>query len=250
MSVLSVQFNHQAMFNRKPFLQVLAALMLSTALMLISPSAAFAQAGTPIASVPSWEVASEFNDSANPSGVWSYCTKPTTFATSCSLLSSPYADPLYPTDVVGWTDPSLDASVLHNVNPTPFTNSNYTYPVTLPAHAIALSPGASGQYAVLRFTAPATGSYKVSGQFYALDGTNYGPGIYWNTTDVHIVKNSTTTVFSSNIDYLNGAKWASFTSKTVALKAGNTLDFQVGYGSNGNNYFDTTGLNAVIERIK
>jgi hypothetical protein len=222
--------------------------MLSTALMLLSPSGAFA---TSISSIPSWEVASEFNDSANPSGVWSYCTKPSTLAAPCSLLSNQYLYPPYPTDIIGWTDPNFTVTIIHNVHPTPFTNSNYNFPITLPAHAIWLSPGASGQYAVLRFTAPAKGTYKVSGQFYALDGTDYinGQYHYWDSTDVEIVKNSSTIVFSSNIDYLYGAKWTSFTSKTVTLKAGDTLDFQVGYG-NGNNNFDATGLNAVIEKIK
>ena len=216
---------------------ILAALVVLS----LSSSGAFAQAGTPITSIPSWEVASEFNDSANPSGVWSYCTKLTTFATSCSPLSAPYAEMYDPT--------GSGATIAHNVHPVPFTTSN-PYPITVPAHALAMSPGAGGQYAVLRFKAPAKGSYKISGQFYVLDATNFGPGVYWNTTDVEIVKNSTTSVFSSTTDYLFGLKWTSFTSKTVVMNTGDTLDFQVGYGSNGNNYFDTDGLNAVIEKIK
>jgi len=249
-TTLSVQSHNGSTDDRKPRLAVVAALLLSAALVALIPSAAFAQELTPIANVPSWEVASEFNDSANPSGVWSYCEKATMVATSCPLASA-YADSLYPSDLKGWG--TGNGTVIgHNTNPIPFTNVSYSYPITVPAHALYMGPGSTGQYAVVRFTAPAKGSYKVSGQFYALDGTNFGPGIYWDTTDVELVKTisgTPTVVYASKIDYLNGPQWASFTSKTVVLKAGDTLDFQVGY-ANGNNFFDSTGLNAVIEKIK
>lgn len=222
---------------------LLAVLALLTA--LLSASAAFA---TPIASVPSWEVASEFNDVSNPSGVWSYCEKASVNNITCTLASA-WADPNNPNDVKGWADTSTGVTIAHNVNPVPFTNNTYTYPITVPAHALLMHPGSAGEYAVVRFTAPAKGKYRLSGQFYALDGTNFGPNTYWDTTDVEIVKNITTTVFASNLDYLNGPKWTSFTTTPVVLNRGDTIDFQVGYG-NGNYYFDSTGLNAVIEKIK
>jgi hypothetical protein len=34
------------------------------------------------------------------------------------------------------------------------------------------------------------------------------------------------------------------------LKKGNTLDFQVGYGANKNYFYDSTGLVALIEKVK
>ena len=75
-----------------------------------------------------------------------------------------------------------------------------------------------------------------------------GPG---TTTDVWILKNNNpSALFSGVVDYVAGPRFATFTSKTVKLKAGDFLDFQVGYGSNQNINFDSTGLNAVIEKLR
>ena len=134
---------------------------------LSSPSAAFAL----ITDFPSWEVASEFNDgyntySSNPSGVWSYGEKPSTFG-SLALFSIPFAFGS-PVLTSGWTNYAGYPLVFHNVNSIPVNVSNSTYTVTLPPHALVLHPG-YGSYAVVRFTVLYTGSYKISGQFYALD---------------------------------------------------------------------------------
>ena len=118
--------------------------------------------------------------------------------------------------------------------------------VTFPPHALNLHPGLNGEYAVLRFVAPAGGTYKVSGQFYALDDNATG-----TTTDVWILQNNEKTgSFSGKVDYYGGAKSASFTSTVFQLKKGNTLDFQVGYGANKTYEYDTTGLMAIIEKTK
>jgi len=109
-----------------------------------------------------------------------------------------------------------------------------------------MHPGPTGQYAVSRFTAPADGLYKVSGQFYAQDDNATG-----TTTDVWILQNeSKAGAFSGKVDYYGGAKSARFTSTVFQLKKGSTLDFQVGYGANKNYEYDNTGLVALIEKIK
>jgi hypothetical protein len=209
--------------------------------MFLSPSGAFAT----ITNFPSWEVASEFNDSinpasANPSGVWSYGEKPTVVGafTLLNFLFNPNPD------VSGWTNASSFPHVSHNVNAVTVVGSGLV--ATLPPHALVMHPGPSGAYAVLRFTAPARGKYKVSGQFYALDDNGGG-----TTTDVWIVPNNTTVgSFSGNVDYSGNAKFVSFTSHIFQLQSGGTLDFEVGYGSNLDYNFDSTGLNAVIEKIR
>jgi hypothetical protein len=109
-----------------------------------------------------------------------------------------------------------------------------------------MHPGLNGEYAVLRFTVPADGTYKVSGQFYALDDNATG-----TTTDVSILQNNAKAgSFSGKVDYYGGAKSASFTSTIFSLKKGNTLDFQVGYGANKTYEYDSTGLMALIEKTK
>ena len=95
---------------------------------------------------------------------------------------------------------------------------------------------------LLRLTAPT----RVSGQFYALDDNATG-----TTTDVWLLQNNERTgSFSGKVDYYGGVKSASFTSTVSQLKKGNTLDFQVGYGANENYEYDSTGLVAIIEKVK
>ena len=119
-------------------------------------------------------------------------------------------------------------------------------PATFPPRALGMHPGPGGEYAVLRFTAPAYGTYKVSGQFYALDDNDTG-----TTTDVWILRNDEKAgSFSGKVDYYGGTKSASFTSKDFQLKKGDTLDFEVGYGANKNYFYDSTGLMALIEKVR
>lgn len=197
----------------------------------------------------SWEVASEFSDSSNPSnagvGPFSYGAEAALDTTLFSAMLSPYSGFLNP-PITGWTPASgVDyPHVVHN-------NTNITQPkgaTTYPPHALALHPGPACAYAVVRFTAPKKGKYKISGQFYASDN-NLGVG---TTTDVHISTsiNPTVPVYNGVVNFGAGAISASFTTKTLSLPLNGTVDFQVGCGSNGTNANDTTGLNAVIETRK
>jgi hypothetical protein len=202
---------------------------------------------TAFATIPisCWDAASEFNDSANPdaanpSGVWSYGWKKA--LTEKFVLATTRAND--PPHTSGWSSASGYPYIGHNTHAIPVTvNINS---IVLPPFALALHPGPNNEYAVVRFTVPADGTYKVSGQFYALDDNAAG-----TTTDVWVLpNNSKTGAFSGKVDYYGGSKWASFTSTAFQLKKGNTLDFQVGYGVNKNYEYDSTGLNAVIEKIK
>jgi hypothetical protein len=196
--------------------------------------------------VTCWDAASEFNDSANPdaanpSGVWSYGWKKT-LTDKFYLATTPYTDP---PSRFGWCNasgyPLICQSTRSIVALMRGVNS-----VTVPPRVLQLHPGLNGEYAVLRFTAPADGTYKVSGQFFAIDDTHTG-----TTTDVWILKNNNKTgAFSGKVDYYGGSKWASFTSRDFELKKGDTLDFQVGYGDNQTYFYDSTGLATIIEKIK
>jgi len=192
-----------------------------------------------------WDAASEFNDSnnpdaANPTGVWSYGWK-TALTGEFFLAQTPYNDP---PNLSGWTSGSGFPLISHLSRPIPVSVG--VNPAILPPHALTLHPGPNGEYAVLRFTAPADGTYKASGQFYALDDNNTG-----TTTDVWLVKNNDKArAFSGRVDYYHGAQFASFTSTVFQLTKGNTLDFEVGYGANKNYFYDSTGLVAIIEKVK
>ncbi|MGI8957946.1 MAG: hypothetical protein ACR2II_13685 [Chthoniobacterales bacterium] len=196
--------------------------------------------------ISSWDAASEFNDcanpdAANPSGVWSYGWKKT-LTDKFFLAMTPVNDPPFR---FGWCNASGFPQISHTNRTVPSTGSGVNSGAFAP-HALALHPGLNGEYAVVRFTAPADGTYKASGQFYALDDHATG-----TTTDVWILANDEKTgAFSGRIDYYGGVKWASFTSTVFQLKKGNTLDFQVGYGANKNYEYDSTGLVALIQMIK
>ncbi len=102
---------------------------------------------------------------------------------------------------------------------------------------------------ILEDPAPFSGTYKVSGQFYAMDNNGNG-----TITDVWVLKNSgttTTTLFSGNVNYYSGLTFSSFTNcKTFTMKRGDTLDVEVGFGTDNSYSFDSTGLNSVVEKIK
>src|SRR5262249_47506534 len=125
-----------------------------------------------------YDPSADFSATANPNGVWSY-------GSSASLGG---ALTLYPNHVHipegldVWsqnTSGDLNPAVAHNGTGSPIVlggSGNLTYP----AGQLGLHPGPTGQYSVVRWTAPAAGSVVISGSFYHLDST---------TTDVHVLKN-------------------------------------------------------------
>jgi len=216
---------------------VRALAVIGTAMALLAMAQASASA-TPV--FKSWEVASEFNDTTNPAGVWSYGYEDTMNVTPFTILSTA-ANPYTP--VFGWmrtSDPNDLPIIAHNASNVaqgPFGGAYIVYP----PHALSLHPGKNCETAMLRFNVPKIGKYKLSGRFYAMD---YNLGA---TTDVHISVNGVA-VWDSFIDYATQPN-ASFTTYTTAqLNPNDTIDFQVGCGSNGTYWSDTTGLNAVIEK--
>lgn len=105
----------------------------------------------------------------------------------------------------------------------------------------------SGQYSIVRFTAPKSGFYEISARF---AGIHFG----LSTTDVHVVHNGVS-LFDAEIEGYGGdpafhavegahpnADYAGF----VELLEDDVVDFAVGYGANGTHYSDTTGLFAVV----
>jgi hypothetical protein len=115
---------------------------------------------------------------------------------------------------------------------------------------IAMEGSTAGQYSLVRFTAPAPGTYKVSAQF---EGIHYG----LSTTDVHVLHNGTS-LFDADIDgyggdpafhQVEGASPTANYSEQLELKANDTVTFAVGVGKDKKNSSDTTGLFAKIELL-
>jgi len=91
---------------------------------------------------------------------------------------------------------------------------------------------------VLRWTAPASGNYQVKAVFWGDDFA--GP----TTTDVHVLHNGVR-IYSGEVSGFGPSSDQSFMS-TISVAAGDTIDFAVGYGTDGNYGFDSTGVSAVI----
>jgi hypothetical protein len=112
---------------------------------------------------------------------------------------------------------------------------------------VAMEASNIGQYGVVRFVAPVSGSYKISAQF---EGIHYG----LSTTDVHVLHNGTS-LFAAEIEgyggdpafhKVEGSNPRAEYSGKIEMKANDIVDFAIGYGKNKTHYGDTTGMFAKI----
>ena len=86
---------------------------------------------------------------------------------------------------------------------------------------------------MVRWTAPTSGSFLFQGKVVGLD--HGGP----TTTSYYVVLNSTRVIFSGNI---NTYKVPTPLRRTLAMSAGDTLDFAIDFGQNRNYNADSTGI--------
>jgi hypothetical protein len=185
-----------------------------------------------------YDAAAQFSGTDNPNGVWSYgCTESLGAAFQLYTQQIGSISGLYDWSTAPCVPPGLPPSLAYNS-----TNASVTPvppgTVTFPAHALSFHPGPEGQNSVLRFTAPVSGNYQVQAVFWGDDFV--GP----TTTDVHVLHNGLG-LYTSEVDGFGPSSDQSFTT-TVSLAAGDTIDFTVGYGTDGNFYNDSTGVSAVI----
>ena len=198
----------------------------------------------------SWEVGGEFNQTGGV-GVWSYCSKTAYLALPCLLLGAQSTPSNPPMKGRQFSASQSLPLVSHNTQMTPQTFNPPGSTVTVGARSLAMHPGTTGRVAVVRFTAPYSATFQVSGQFYGIDGNGTG-----THTKVYLVVNNagagSSAVYSGAIAVVPGAtptpSAASFTPTVVTLNAGDTLDFEVEAGANNNFNYGSTGLNAVIEK--
>jgi hypothetical protein len=186
------------------------------------------------AQAASWDAADDFSATSNPNGAWSY-------GWSVSRGSAFNVDTVA-TTVSGlnvWTNSSTQIEPDVAFNGTSGTiNSSGTNPI--PAGSLAFHPGPSGENAIVRWTAPSTGSYDIAATFTGRD--NFGP----TTTDVAVLSNGTQLWAGEVSAYL---ATQSIPAARLNLNAGDTIDFTVGYGIDGTYSYDTTGLSAGISLV-
>jgi RHS repeat-associated protein len=173
----------------------------------------------------------DFSEASNPSGAWTYGWMAAPGGTFVPGVNASYfGRPSWQRS----TGPTAQYPLVSG-NPTPvalvFSGS------IIPPGFTHLHPSGTGERAVVRWTAPAAGTYVFEGRFQGLSTLN-------PTTDVAIHAPATS-LFAGTIS--NYAQQVPF-SLTRTVTAGATIDFSVGYGSNLNETNDSTGLLVSVRR--
>jgi len=206
----------------------LGVLVMALAALVIGASTSAAAQAT------SWTAAGDFSAMSNPNGAWSY-------GWSVSRGSAFNLDTVATTvsglNVWNYSNTQVEPDVAHNAtNDT--INPSGTNPI--PAGTLAFHPGPSGQNAIVRWNAPSTGSYAIAATFTGRDSVGL------TTTDVAVLSNGGTLWSGEVTGYLATQSYA---ASRLNLSAGDTVDFVVGFGTDGNYSYDTTGLSADISLL-
>lgn len=200
-----------------------------------------------------FDLSRDFSFRANPNGPWEYGYSASPSLDPAEFHLDQYADPAGP---VGFWHPSVSSGpgpgwypYIAN-NSTAETQFGSQKGWAVRSGQVAMEASNSGQYSLVRFKAPKTGTYQITARF---------EGIHFklSTTDVHILHNSSP-LLNADIDGYGGdpafhsiegaSPTASYSGK-VKLKANDTVTFAVGYGKNKTNYCDTTGLSVRIDLL-
>jgi len=181
--------------------------------------------------------AADFSGTMNPSGVWTYgylaagsspiSSTFTNFTTNGTVAGTTGSIEIWNISGGGLSPPEIFYNTSSSVN-------SYSS-ITMQPNQAAFHPGPTDQYADYRFTAPQAGTYALSVTFTGID-------VDGTTTDVHVLENGAS-LFAVNI---NGYGSTQTYSTTLTLANGGLVDFAVGFGSNGNYFFDSTGINATL----
>ena len=204
--------------------------------LLLIPQVGPAQTQKPAA--PDYDAVRDFSIISNPNGVWSYGW--------LSSLGSPLnlytvTDTTSISGMSAWLE-----SGTYSANP-PYVAHNDTSAVIcfgtfcVPRNYLHLHPGPNNEVAVVRWTAPSSGSFRLQGAVVGLDFQ------FPTTTTFYVVLNSNNYLFSTTIDSYKSP--LSF-HKVLAVSAGDTLDFAVDFGQDGSYLGDSTGIQFKLTQVQ
>lgn len=206
------------------------------------------------AHLPSWEIAGQFNATQNPFEVWSYGYK---VAADCKGPLVPLTNPVLspnPASTRYWLRGTSvnNANDLPAVGQTQVPNTLLT-PLRFSPMGLSLHPGPQNQCAVVRFTVPERGRYKMMGRFWAQNVSAPGNETDTDTMVVHTAAATNATSFIdpvTRVQALSGPvtnNHFEIAGDGRVFDEGDTIDFMV--GSRGNFISDSTGLHGYIERV-
>lgn len=183
-------------------------------------AAIFALGSVDSASAQVHDPAADFSWQVNPNGVWTY-------GFSYSLTGTLF---VLPNSGIWNSSPELTDYWGNHANP--FLTPDMWH--TRGKENIVYHPGPSGEYVILRWTAPTTQRYIINA-FLSNDNNA--------TTDIHILKNGS--LLSEG--YITNSLSHSY-METLPMTTGDVVDFRLGDGGNGFNY-DATALRLRITAV-
>jgi hypothetical protein len=183
----------------------------------------------------SFNAVSDFSLASNPNVVWSYGYQ-SAFGPSLTLYTATDSSP-------GVYSAWLVSGTPYYAHP-PYVTRNDTNgnlcrgTFCVPKASLHLHPDSTCAYSVVRFTAPASGTSQIKGDFAGIDSSGPAMG---RVRNVYVVCNGTV-VFTSTINsYLVLVPF----TLTCTLAVGQALDFAVGCGD-GNYDYDSTALRCKV----
>ena len=186
-----------------------------------------------------FNAARDFLAAVNPSGAWSYGWKG-------NLDSNFTLHPIHfgassdnGVAVSGWAANSTIGLPALYCNTSPSTAIIGGGQGILPPGTMWFHPGANGQpenFGALRFTAPSNANYRLVTVVNSLYTGNYS-----GDTDFHIVVNGVE-IFGQGLPATTGTSF----SNVVALAAGDTVDFALGRGADGDGYGAGLKISAIL----
>jgi len=191
-----------------------------------------ASSGIFYAVVETWDAVQNFSDKVNPNGAWSYG-----YASKLEGTFLPFTTNFTSGTTVGWNNngeyPNYAGIALANT-PYMLLNSNT---IVIPVGVLAL--GIQQNAILLRWTAPAAGTYSITGSFQGID-------LNLPVVDVGIYENGNTVLYSNSLSFFGDL--FNFNFPAVTLAAGATIDFAGAYTSTPNE--DNVTVTATIQLVQ
>jgi len=211
----------------------------AVAILLLLAIAQLSSAQTPQITHPDYDAVRDFSIQSNPNGAWSYGWESSlggalNLYTVTDTTSFPGMSAWLASGTYYFVPPYVAHNDTGKVLCLPGRNC-------IPPAYLHVHPGPNGELTVVRWTAPSSGKFLIEGAFEGLDPS--GP-----TTDVHVLVNSTKSLLSGPI---TSYQWPLRFKLNLKVSAGDTVDFAVGFGKNGNFTCDSTGVRfALLHLLK